>query len=212
MFAEQAELFLFRGGFGPAMFAAMVATRTTDTHLPALLTSVSRTDTSVIALMLQSIYRDLEGGAGNMMAHSIPCSGTDPANRLRRARGQASKSLLPEPFDNRVVTDEFCRDILSPRRSKKAPALSGDMPVLFVTGDLDDRTPIETAQTALKGFRRGRSVIVRNGGHELLVEEQVRKLVASFFQGDEVAQTNISLNQRTFMSVIEAAQPPIRRR
>ena len=195
---------------GSEMFAALLATRTTDPRLPALLTSVNRNDTSVIAPMLQSVYQDLQSGAGNMMAHTAPCSGTDAAKRLRLARGQLSRSLLAEPFDNFMVTEVFCHDIGFKGGSKSNRAPSGKMPVLFITGDLDDRTPVQLAESAVKNFFNGSNVIVRNGGHELLGEKQVRELVTSFFETGDIAGREIALPSRTFMSMAEAAQPPQR--
>jgi pimeloyl-ACP methyl ester carboxylesterase len=197
---------------GSAMFAALVATRTTDPRLPALLTSVNRRDASVIALILQSVYRDLESGAGNMMAHSAPCSGTDPANRPRLARQEASRSLLAEPFDNSVVTGEFCREIGSTKRIRNQPVVSGAMPVLFITGDLDDRTPVSLAKSAAKGFPQAQSIVVRNGGHELLVEPPVREQVLGFLRNGEIAKAEIVLTGPIFPSMAEAAQPPARPR
>jgi pimeloyl-ACP methyl ester carboxylesterase len=89
---------------------------------------------------------------------------------------------------------------------------SGEVPVLFITGDVDDRTPVSLAESALKGFPNGRSVVVRNGGHELLVEEPVRKVVADFVGGAEITNVKIELPARTFQSVVEAARPPRRPR
>jgi pimeloyl-ACP methyl ester carboxylesterase len=197
---------------GPSMFRALVATRTADPNLPALLTSVARGETSVVALILQSIYRDLEGGAGSMMAHSMPCTATDGSHRLKFAGAQAPPSLVGEPFDNAVVSDAFCRQIHSYRRTRSTPIPSGDMPVLFIGGDLDDRTPVALAEAALRGFAHGRLVVAANGGHELLVDGQVQELVARFFAGVEDPQTRISLPPRTFSTVTEAAQPPRRPR
>jgi pimeloyl-ACP methyl ester carboxylesterase len=197
---------------GSKMFAALVATRATDTRLPALLTSVNQKDTSVIAPMLQSVYQDLQSGAGNMMGHTAPCSGTVPTKRLKLAREQLSGSLLAEPFDNLTVTDGFCHDIGFRREGRDDRTPSGEMPVLFITGDLDDRTPVPLAESAVKNFRQGRSVVIRNGGHELLVEKPVRELVTSFFESDVSADSEIALPSRTFMSVAEAAQPPRRPR
>jgi pimeloyl-ACP methyl ester carboxylesterase len=197
---------------GSGMLAALVATRTTDPRLPALLTSVDRRDASVIALILQSVYRDLESGAGNMMAHSAPCSGTDPANRLKSARQEASRSLLAEPFDNLVVADAFCREIGVRKRIRSQPAISGAVPVLFITGDIDDRTPVSLAESAAKTFPQAQSIVVRNGGHELLVEPPVREQVLSFLRSGEIGKAEIVLPPRTFPGTAEAAKPPARPR
>ena len=143
-----------------------------------------------------------------MMAHTIPCTATDSKTRLKIAKAQAPESLLGEPFDNAMVADDLCRQIHSHRRIKNRPIPSGDMPVLFITGDLDDRTPIGLAESASKGFVHSRQVIVGNGGHELLPEEQVQRMVANFFAGKEGADAKISFPRRTFSSITEAAQPP----
>jgi pimeloyl-ACP methyl ester carboxylesterase len=193
---------------GADTFAALVATRTTDPRLPALLTSLARGDKSVLAPILQSIYQDLEKGAGSLMAHSIACTATDSKLRLRIAKSEAPKSLLGEPFDNSTVSEGFCRQIHAGRFSKGTPAPTGEIPVLFITGDLDDRTPAQLVENARKGFTQSRVLLVRNGGHELLPELGVQKLVQDFFAGKDGGELNISLPPREFSTITEAAHPP----
>ena len=143
-----------------------------------------------------------------MMAHSVACTATDSKLRLRTAKTEAAKSLLGEPFDNATVADDFCRKIHINRFSKSTPAPAGDMPVLFINGDLDDRTPAQLAESARKGFAHSRLILVRNGGHELLPEEAIQRLVADFFVGKNEGEANVSLPPREFATITEAAHPP----
>ena len=193
---------------GPDLFAALAATRTIDPRLPALLTSLARGDKSVLAPILQSIYEDLEKGAGSLMAHSIACTATDSDARLRIAKSEVPRSLLGEPFDNSTVAEGFCRQIHVDRFSRSTPSPAGEMPVLFIGGDLDDRTPVQLAESARKGFGQSRLILVRNGGHELLPEEGVQKIVQDFFAGKNGVEPNISLSAREFATITEAAHPP----
>ncbi|HZP17920.1 MAG TPA: alpha/beta fold hydrolase [Terriglobales bacterium] len=195
---------------GSDVFAALVATHTTDPRLPALLTSLAHKDTSVIAPMLQAIYQDLEKGAGSMMAHSVVCTATESTNRLPVARAQVPKSLLGEPFDNAMVTDNFCQKIHVSHKTAAAPPPSGDIPVLFINGDLDDRTPLSLAKAAAKGFKRAQLFIVMNGGHELLPEPEIQTLIADYFADRELRNRPIALESRKFLTVEEAARPPRR--
>ena len=197
---------------GPDSIATLVATRTTDTRLPALLTSLAHGDSSVVALILQSVYQDLEGGAGSMMAHSVSCTATDSTRRLEIAKTQSSKSVVGEPFDNAMVADDFCRKIHVTRRSKSTPAPAGEMPALFINGNLDDRTPVQLAEDARKGFVHGSLIVVSNGCHELLPEEAVQKIVADFLAGKNEPGATFSLPRREFATIAEAANPPKRPR
>jgi pimeloyl-ACP methyl ester carboxylesterase len=192
---------------GHDLFASLVATRTTDPRLPALLTSLANKDTSVIAPILQSIYQDLEKGAGNLMSHSVVCAATDAGLRLKMAHAQTSSSLLPEPFDNLMVTDEFCRRIGAGGSQANIPPPKSDVPVLFINGDLDDRTPLSLTQTAAKQFRHSQVIVVKNGGHELLPEERIQEMVTRYFSGDDPGESP-TLPPRVFLSVSEAARPP----
>jgi pimeloyl-ACP methyl ester carboxylesterase len=49
----------------------------------------------------------------------------------------------------------------------RAPIIS-DVPVLFVAGDLDGRTPISNAVEVAAGFSNGQVMIVENAGHNNL--------------------------------------------
>lgn len=80
--------------------------------------------------------------------------------------------------------------------------------MLFINGELDDRTPVQLAESARKGFPHSRLVVVRNGGHELLPGKAVQKLVADFFAGADSEEVEVALAPRVFATIDESAHPP----
>jgi hypothetical protein len=83
--------------------------------------------------------------------------------------------------------------------------------VLFITGDLDDRTPVGNDVVLAREFSNSVRLIVANGGHELLPDRGVRAVVAHFFAGRNVCGRVLKDNPPRFLSIDEAKQPPRRR-
>jgi pimeloyl-ACP methyl ester carboxylesterase len=123
----------------------------------------------------------------------------------------AAASIFGRAFDNFAADWEFCSALgaeraLAPRRLR-SPL---NVPVLFITGDLDDRTPIGNDLILSREFRRPIRIRVANGGHELLPDRPVRELVTDFFLGRDIRDRSIRLAPPPFLS-IEAAKLPPRR-
>lgn len=74
------------------------------------------------------------------------------------------------------------------------------VPVLFVSGGLDARTPPENVDELRAGFPSGVHVIADHAGHESLevMVPAYRELLAAFLHGEEVADTTLALPQPKF--------------
>ncbi|MBD3160524.1 MAG: alpha/beta fold hydrolase, partial [Candidatus Eisenbacteria bacterium] len=72
---------------------------------------------------------------------------------------------------------------------------SCDVPVLFVSGVLDPRTPPENVEEIRAGFPNSAHLRVENAGHEAreLMSEEFRDLMQSFLRGEEVRSCTIRL-------------------
>lgn len=204
---DSVRLTVGRGGM-----EALIGGGLSDPRLPALVASLREGDTRVLARLAGDTYRDLAAGGGSVFGRTVYCSAPASEAREQLARRQAAASTLGELFDNVPQSSDFCRacGIASGERPRpiERPIRAT---VLLITGTLDDRTPAANAERARSWFTDGRTVIVENGGHELLPNEQVQALVTAFFATGRAEQTRIVLPPWRFMSVAEALQPSRRR-
>lgn len=75
-----------------------------------------------------------------------------------------------------------------------------DVPALFVSGDLDARTPPENVEAIRAGFAQHAHVLVRNAGHESIemLAPEYRALLKDFLRGGKVESATIELPQPRF--------------
>lgn len=193
------------------IFDAIVVGRLGDRNLPALLNATKRGDLSLLSQVAQSLYQDIEKGAGSLMARSINCSASAPVALRKQATREGPSSLFGEPFDNLMQTESFCRGLGFTSLPPKQPAVRTEIPTLLISGSLDDRTPPAYAEYVRRGFRHGEHLIVKYGGHELLTEPKVQDLVSAFFQ-DQPRPAALELEKPEFGTIEEAKRPPRRPR
>jgi tetratricopeptide (TPR) repeat protein len=70
------------------------------------------------------------------------------------------------------------------------------LPVLFVAGTLDGRTPLENLAELERRFPDHRTIIVENGGHNRLLDDDIRDGILAFLCGEPVAVTRVVRNVR----------------
>ena len=191
---------------------AVISGRLGDTRLPALVSTLKGGDARVLAQLVGSLYRDLAQGGGPLFGRAMYCSSPPSEARTRAARAEAAGTLLGPIFDNAVYEAAFCGEIgFRFARGDPPPLRPVARPALIVGGTLDDRTPLDNAKDLLPVFARASLVTVENGGHELLVEGDVREVVARFLAGDDVASLTLKHAGPHFATVAEALAPPRRR-
>jgi hypothetical protein len=73
--------------------------------------------------------------------------------------------------------------------------LQCDVPMLFVSGSLDVRTPPENVERIQDGFSRRASILVRNTGHDSreLMSSEFRHILQAFLRGEEVGSCELTL-------------------
>jgi pimeloyl-ACP methyl ester carboxylesterase len=169
--------------------------------LPALVTSLARGDTALLARQIEPLYN----GFTTLSAMNLAVNAAAGWSRERdaRARREARGTLLGG------IASFPLREI---RRSLHVPdvgpvlrgPLFSQVPTLFVSGSLDGTTPPHQAEEVRWGFPLGLHLIVENGGHETLPVAEVQEVATAFFRGEEVAGRRIVLPLPRFLSVAEA--------
>lgn len=146
--------------------------------LGALLGELSERDDYVEIPL--AIHRILEGGErrvaeraanartgrrGLAMSAVMDCASGASPERLERIRDEVARSWLGEAALSTIpgVCDAWPHVDLG--ADFRAPIESA-VPVLFISGTLDARTPVSNAEEVLEGFPDGRHLIVEGAGHD----------------------------------------------
>lgn len=190
---------------------SLIQARLGDARLPALINSLEHGDTRVLTTFVGGLFRDLAAGGGSMFGRAVYCSAPGRATRLELARRQAAGSRLGDVFDNVPTSPEFCRRIgIEPGASGPPPPRPIRASALFITGTLDDRTPLGNAEETRRYFTTSHLVVVENGGHELLPVDTVQAIVARFFATGTAGTNHIELPTPRYSTIEQALQPPRR--
>jgi pimeloyl-ACP methyl ester carboxylesterase len=171
--------------------------------VPAMLNAMAAGDFQLFLGRLQTLYNTMALGI-SAMSISVSCaSGAYPDRRE-----QVGREAGASPFGNirnLYVDSSLCsavgsRDLGSSYRSR----LYSPVPVLFLSGSLDATTPSFEAEEVAWGFPSGVHLVVQNGFHETLPEEQVQKLVVDYLDGVDVKGRRVAAPPPHFLSMDEA--------
>jgi pimeloyl-ACP methyl ester carboxylesterase len=161
--------------------------------VPAAVHAMTKGDWSALGEFALETRR---GEIGSAMALMMDCSSNASAARLRRIEKErldpanclSDAVNVPYPGACKACGDPDLGDAFR-------GALECSVPVLFVSGDLDARTPPENVDEILSGFPNRACVLVRNAGHESLemMSADYRALLQAFLRGEKVADRTIDL-------------------
>ena len=184
----------------------------TDPRIPAFVATTERGDLTILTRWVEGMYNDFSGGSGTLMARALTCSARPSPARRAMVDATASRSMFGPAFDNFAADPAFCDAIggTTPPPQAHAPAQL-TVPVLFMTGELDDRTPVGNDVALATEFANSIRLVVANGGHELLPDHAVQAVVVDFFAGRDVRGRVLQDEPPRFLSIAEANQPPRRR-
>ncbi|HET6347841.1 MAG TPA: alpha/beta hydrolase [Candidatus Krumholzibacteria bacterium] len=157
--------------------------------LPASLSRMERGDFQVVGddRLLRGAWRALrEELLSSVVRYAMDCASGATAARRRLIDAEAKATLLGNTIDFPCpdVCDALgCPDLGDEFRGP----LHGDMPVLFITGTLDCRTPAENVAELAPGFPSHRHLVVEDAGHsDLLLPGAVHEQVAHFLATTEL--------------------------
>jgi len=138
---------------------------------------------------------------GSAMSYMMDCaSGQTSARReqiAREAKGTLLEDIFNFPFPD-VCTAWNAPDLGD---SFRAPVRS-DIPVLFISGTLDARTPISNADEYRKGFSNSTHMIIENAVHSdplFLSSPKIKEGMMEFLRGQPVTNTKITAAPMKFV-------------
>lgn len=132
---------------------------------PALFYTISKGDMSYLTQEVQGLQDRLANMAPWAMIFSMDCASGATRERDQRIRREAPRTLLGDAIN--FPWPDVCTLWNNPDLGDKyrAPVRS-DVPVLFITGTLDARTPVSNVKEISKGFPRAVTFVVEGAGHE----------------------------------------------
>lgn len=155
--------------------------------LPDGIARMQQGDFSVLAALAVMQRRRL--GVGNAMKPLMNLASGATPSRLARIEREADGALLGAALDfpERSLASAWpAEDLGDGFRS----AVSSDLPVLILVGDLDVRTPVDNAREIAATLSRASVVVVENGTHDfnLFGTPSLRAVLADFFSGNPLPQ------------------------
>jgi pimeloyl-ACP methyl ester carboxylesterase len=166
--------------------------------LPLLVHQSASGDDAGIMAMARMMIRDLGGQMALGMQLSVICN--EDADELARDPANAD-TLLGDSFIDLLETQ--CA--VWPRGTRAAnfrEPLSGDLPVLLISGEFDPVTPPRYGDEVAARLPNARHLVLRGQGHSLLSAGCMPKLVAQFIERADAAALDATCLDRL------AAPPP----
>ena len=189
------------GPFGLALVLRLDIDDATDIPvIPRLLYSVDQGDVSILKWFVQKRV---------VLAFAIPANGLTQgiASGASKDRWTRIEKEIKESVFKNVVNFPFydVKEVwpeVKPEIDFTAH-LKSKVRTLFISGDLDCRTPPSQANEIKKGFSNSISLVVKNAGHEqILTNHEIRKIIPIFLSGKDISYLDTSKEALTFIPLV----------
>jgi len=132
-------------------------------------------------------------GIGSAMSYMMDCASGQTSARREQIAREAKGTLLEDIFN--FPFPEVCTAWNAPDLGDEFRApLKSDIPVLFISGTLDARTPISNAEEYRKGFANSAHIIIEGAVHSdplFLSSPKIKEGMMEFLRGQPVTTTKI---------------------
>lgn len=124
-------------------------------------------------------------------------------------QAEAAAAPFGVPIDNEFLTDEFCQAVgYAVAPVEFAAPVTGHLPVIMLTGNLDANNPVENAVDVARGLTDAVLLNVENAAHEMLPIPVVQDAIIDWFRGADVNGRQITAIRPRFASIEAASAPP----
>jgi len=173
-----------------------------EADLPARYYALAKGDYSAAAAGWLRTVRGMSA-IGSAMSFMMDCSSGISAGRRLRVAREAKTTLLGDIMDFPFL--EVCEAWGSPDLGPqfRAPVRS-KVPVLFISGTLDVRTPPSNAEEIRRGFPMSSHLIIEGAVHGdplFLSSPKIKEVMLEFMRGEKVSTTRIALPPMKFKPV-----------
>lgn len=167
---------------------------------PALAHQIDRGDTTLLAWFVEKRWNQLRGGIP-MLYFAMDCASGVSEERRARIEAEAREAILGNVMNDAYAAVCPAAGVPDLGEEFRAPLVS-PVPVLFVSGTLDNNTPPFQAEQVRWGMPNARHLIVANAGHEdMLPNPEVQKAIAAFLRGENLGDRTITLPPLAFEEV-----------
>jgi len=133
-------------------------------------------------------------GVGSAMSYMMDCASGQTAGRREQIAREAKETLL-EDISN-FPFPEICEEWKAPNLGDQFRSpVTANVPVLFISGTLDARTPVSNAEEYRKGFANNTHIIIEGAVHSdplFLSSPKIKDGMLEFLKGQPVTVTKIS--------------------
>lgn len=135
------------------------------------------------------------------MTFAMDCASGAPAERLDLIRREAEETLLGDAVDfpQPYICDAWPH--AAPDEAFWAPVRSG-IPVQFISGTLDGRTPASNVDEVRQGFRNSGQLLLEGAAHSddlLLSSRRIPEIILSFLRGGPTVDETAVVPFRIFV-------------
>ncbi|MEZ5344615.1 MAG: alpha/beta fold hydrolase [Pyrinomonadaceae bacterium] len=153
--------------------------------LPRLFKSMDEGDYSFVAEQ-SLIFR--RGNVPSLMAVAMDCASGGSPQRMMQINKEKQAALLSDAIN--VPFPEICDSINYAKLGEafRTPVTSS-VPVLFISGTLDGRTPVSNAEAVIKGFKNNTHLIIEGAGHSdplFLSSPMIKETMLKFMSGADL--------------------------
>lgn len=192
------------GSFGLALILRLDIDDTNDIPIiPRLLHSIDKKDYSILEWFVQKRIVYTLAIPGNGINQNV-ASWASP-KRWEKIETQAKESLFGNVvnFPFYEVKDIWPKLDLEISTSN---SITSNIRTLFVTGDLDCRTPVKQVNETIKTFSNATHLVVKNAGHEQALWNATifDKAIPQFLLGNNVSNIKASNKEIRFIPLNEA--------
>jgi len=178
---------------------------TVTANFPAFFYRASKGDFTNPAQVWLNISRQEIGSA---MSYMMDCASGQTAARREQIQREAKGTLLEDLFN--LPFPEICDEWKAPDLGDvfRSPVVS-DVPVLFISGTLDARTPISNAEEYRKGFRNSSHIVIEGAVHSdplFLSSPKIKEGMMEFLRDQPLTTTTITLPPMKFAPLLAPAK------
>ncbi|MEW5902027.1 MAG: alpha/beta hydrolase [Acidobacteriota bacterium] len=183
--ATQQKVKIVVGRFDFQLFLASFAGRVARLKtLPATLFAMSQGDFTGLAQLSLAARRESIGSAMSFLMDCSSGASAERSERIQReAKGSPAGAVIDFPFP------EVCEAWAAPDLGAafRSPVQSL-VPILFISGSLDGRTPVTNAEEVRRGFPNSHHLIVENAGHvdATMFTAKTKEVMVDFLLGKPV--------------------------
>ena len=177
------------------LFAAFSGSNEAQSIMPKLYYDMSRGDFTFVA---QQMARFRKGGVSSIMSIAMDCASGISKERLARIEKEKKTALFSDAVN--VPFPGICGAVNVPDLGNefRKPVISS-VPVLFISGTLDGRTPASNAEFAMKGLKNSSHLIIDGAGHSdplFLSSPKIAETMFDFMKGEKLPKTiNIEMEK-----------------